>query len=89
MSDRDVTILIKRIVDRAEYLRCDYASRLTMYMDLEVALNTFDLRLEDLLNAGTADFMHDISQIGAHINRVTKKFDPTFVPRYAGEEFRA
>lgn len=86
MSERDQALFIKRIVDRAFYLRCDYASRITMMMDLEAAYKHFNLRFEDLLNAGVADFMHDVQQIGAHINRATKTFDSYFVPRFAGKE---
>lgn len=86
MTETSPTAYIKRIVDRAVYLRCDYASRITMMMDLELANHVFQLRLHDLLNAPIPDFMHDVSGIGAHLNRVTKKFDPTFVPRYAGKE---
>jgi len=86
MSERDQTLFIKRIVDRAVYLRCDYASRITMMMDLEAAVKHFNLRLEELLNAAVADFMHDVQQIGAHINRATKTFDLYFVPRFAGKE---
>lgn len=86
MSERDKTILIKRIVDRAILLRCDYASRITMMVDLEAAYDRFALRLEDLLHAPTLDFLHDVSGIGAHLNRVNKAFDPDFVPRFAGKE---
>lgn len=86
VSERDKIILIQRIVDRATYLGGDYASRLTMMLDLELAYAAFQLRLEDLLNAPTADFLHDVSQIGAYINRATKTFDVDFVPRYAGKE---
>jgi len=86
MSERDQTLFIKRIVDRAVYLRCDYASRITMMMDLEAAVKHFNLRLEELLNAAVADFMHDVQQIGAHINRATKTFDLYFGPRFAGKE---
>lgn len=86
MSERDKIILIQRIIDRASYLGGDYASRLTMMMDLELAYAAFRLRLEDLLSAPTVDFLHDVSQIGAHINRVTKTFDADFVPRFAGKE---
>lgn len=86
MTETSPAAYIRRIVDRAVYLRCDYASRLIMMMDLELASRVFQLRLHDLLNAPIPDFMHDVSGIGAHLNRVTKKFDPTFVPRYAGKE---
>jgi len=75
--------LISRIATRAEELGVMRGKRITLFMDLENAHETFNLRLDDLLNADDFNFSHDITGIQENINRLTKEFENSFVPRYA------
>ena len=44
---------------------------------------SFDLRLNDLLNADDSNFAHDICGIQKNINRETREIENFFVPRFA------
>ncbi len=63
--------------------------RTTLIMDIESADRKFNLRLDELLTAKDADFMHDIAGIINNINRADG-FPATdfglFVPRFAGND---
>ncbi len=45
----------------------------------------FNLRLEDWLNAGSADFYHDIAGIYDHFDRSNLTIKDGFCPRFAGK----
>ena len=75
------------IAKRAEEMELYHGERMTLLMDLESADNTFNLRLEDLLNADNFNFAHDVVGIVNNINRA--EFPATdfglFVPRFGGK----
>lgn len=60
--------------------------KMSLLMDLEVATEKFNLRLEELSNADAFNFAHDICGIQNNINRVTKEFENFFIPRFSGRE---
>lgn len=72
-----------KICQRAEKLGICNTSRFTAMMDIELADKHWQLRLEDWLNADNLNFAHDFVGIQGHINRITKEFAKTFVPRFA------
>lgn len=78
--------LIVEIAERAEELGLLMFDRFSLIMDLEVASDEFNLRLEQLLNADKSNFIHDICGIQNNINRQTKKFENFFIPRYSGQQ---
>ena len=58
--------------------------RMTITMDVTAChLNSYPLRLADLLTAKAGDFSHDVFGIHRHINRETGELENCFVPRYA------
>lgn len=82
MTPREKNLMYLKIVERAEKLEISQGSRLTGIMDLEFADKTFNLRLEEFLNADDFNFSHDYIGIQNNIDRTTKKFG-FFVPRFA------
>ena len=57
-------------------------------MDLEmdiiaVHVNDCKLKLQELLEADTFNFFHDINGISQHINRKNGKLQNCFLPRYS------
>lgn len=82
MKDKERFLMHVKIAQRAEGMDLYTGERFTFLMDLENADNTFNLRLEDLLNADDLNFAHDIIGIVNNINRETKDFG-FFVPRFA------
>lgn len=77
---------IMEIVERAEKQGLIRYSKLSLMMDLELAHDTFNMRLDDLLKASDFDFAHDIAGIQNHIVRQDKIFEDYFVPRFATAE---
>ena len=75
-------LIYLKIVERAEKLGIAQGSRLTGIMDIENADKTFNLRLEEFLNADDFNFAHDYIGIQNNIDRTTKEFG-FFVPRFA------
>jgi hypothetical protein len=74
------------IVKRAESMGIVLGNdRLSALMDLEVANDTFALRLDDFLNADGFNFAHDFTGIQRYIDRNTKTFNNCFYPRYASK----
>lgn len=76
-----------KICERAESLGFE-GERHTLMMDIESADLSFNLRLDDWLNADDFNFMHDINGIRNHIDR--SEFPATnfnfFLPRFASKE---
>lgn len=83
----DEAALITEIVDRAVdmFKRSGVEiDRLSLEMDLTAChLNGCPLRLDELKDASTFDFLHDIRGIAIHIDRATGELGDCFVPRYA------
>jgi len=75
--------LIIEIAKRAEKNHLIAFDRISLIMDLEVAHNQFNLKLENLLNADNFNFAHDIVGIQNNINRRTKEIENLFVPRFS------
>ena len=75
---------ILAIANRAVKEGLNFHDRLSLIMDLELAHEKFNLRLDELLNADKFNFAHDIRGIQQHIDRRNKEFVDCFVPRYAG-----
>lgn len=85
MKDKDKFMTYVKIAQRAEGMDLYNGERMTFLMDLESADGTFNLRLDDLLNADDFNFAHDIVGIINNINRSefpSKDFG-LFVPRFA------
>jgi len=75
--------LINKIVDRADEMNLLDYDKLSLNMDLTLANDTFNLRLEEFLNADKFNFVHDIMGIQRNIDRKKREFDGIFVPRYS------
>jgi len=58
-----------------------FGNRLTLFIDLELAVEKLGIDLERLLNASRFDFIHDIAGIQKDIDRVNKQFSGLFLPR--------
>ena len=78
--------LICEIAKKAEGLNLLHHDRMSMIMDLELAHQKFNLRLEEFLNADHFNFAHDILGIQSNIDRQNLKFDGFFLPRYTKPE---
>lgn len=77
---------IARIASRAQTLLEELnisTDRLSLIMDIEGTNDVCPLDLDALHNADRGNFLHDITGIYKHFNRVTLKLDNGFVPRYA------
>lgn len=83
MLNKDKLNIMVDIAERAEKMNLLFFDRISLIMDLECALNEFDLKLNELLNASNFDFTHDINGIQHHLNRQTKEFTNLFVPRFS------
>lgn len=85
--------LINKINNRAYELGIMYDSRLNHSMDIDYAVQAFDIDLEAWLDSTDTDFMHDYVGIYNNINRdaISLKHSAsqndfgTFVPRFAKE----
>lgn len=77
-----------KIAERAEKEEIYKGERLSLLMDIESADKTFNLKLDEWLNADSFNFAHDVQGIVNNINRNT--FPSTdfgmFVPRFAGNK---
>lgn len=88
---RRKTNLISKINDRAEELGIIVDSRLNHFMDIDYAVQAFDIDLEAWLNSADTDFMHDYVGIYRNIDRdaISLKHSAsqnnfgTFVPRFS------
>lgn len=75
--------LMMEIVKRAKRLGIIMNDNLSFFMDLTAVNNEFGLRLEELLKANDFNFSHDVVGIQRNINRVNRKLENHFIPRYA------
>jgi len=77
---------IRKIAERAEHLGRDLGcplDRLSVAMDITAThANGCPLRLDDLLAAPDFDFLHDVLEIGRHLDRRTGKLPEWFCPRF-------
>ena len=73
---------VRLIAQRANALAGDYSVSETSMDVLAAHLNGCRLRLRGLLEAGSGDFMHDVSGIRAHLDRKTGKLGDCFSPRF-------
>jgi len=55
-------------------------------MDLSAVHHRYPLRLQEFLDSGPLDFVHDISGIMQYFNRNTGDFDCFFEPRFTDYE---
>lgn len=87
-------VLINQIIDRAAELGIMYSSRLSHSMDVNYAVQVFDIDLKAWLDSTNNDFIHDYVGIYKNIDRdaisskhfASKNDFGTFVPRFARNE---
>lgn len=87
-------VLINQIIDRAAELGIMYSSRLSHSMDINYAVQVFDIDLKAWLDFTNNDFIHDYVGIYKNIDRdaisskhfASKNDFGTFVPRFARNE---
>lgn len=74
--------LVKKIADRAvTEMNADLT---TTVMDIIAThANGIPLKLQEMLEAPTLDFLHDIYGIAMHLNRKTGQMEDCFYPRFA------
>ena len=79
--------LMSMIADRAlrelKELGVTHMDKLTIVMDLAATHLDCPLRLAELLETDSSNFIHDIAGINRHMDRETGKLIACFVPRYA------
>lgn len=88
---RERADLINKINNRAYELGIMYGSQLNHTMDIDYAVQAFDIDLEAWLDSNDTDFMHDYVGIYRNINRDTISLNHsvsqndfgTFVPRFS------
>ena len=80
---KDEMLLIAEIAKRAEEKGLLMFDRMSLIMDIQVAHEQFEMKLDELLKADEIDFVHDIVGIQQNIDRKTKKVENCFLPRYA------
>jgi hypothetical protein len=86
MNKKEQFEICMKIANRAEKENLlMFDDKLSFIMDLECAINEFDLRLNDLLNADNFNFSHDIYGIQNNLNRETKEFENCFLPRFSAK----
>ena len=91
---RRKTNLISKINDRAEELGIIVDSRLNHFMDIDYAIQVFNIDLEAWLDSADTDFMHDYVGIYRNIDRdaISLKHAASqndfgiFIPRFARNE---
>lgn len=83
--NRHETELIQRIAARASsLLGARFYTRIDAMLDVSAChLNGCPLDLERLLSADDFNFIHDVSGIHRHLNRVTGELADCFRPRFA------
>ncbi len=79
--------LAKQIVLRAEKELAEYGGikdKMSVQMDIVAThISGCKLKMQELLEAKTFDFLHDVCGIMQHIDRTTGKLQNCFLPRYA------
>lgn len=87
-------VLINQIIDRAAKLGIMYSSRLSHSMDINYAVQVFDIDLKAWLDSTNNDFIHDYVGIYKNIDRdaisskhfASKNDFGIFIPRFAKNE---
>lgn len=87
-------VLINQIIDRAAELGIMYSSRLSHSMDINYAVQVFDIDLKAWLDSTNNDFIHDYVGIYKNIDRdaisskhfASKNDFGIFIPRFAKNE---
>ena len=87
-------VLINQIIDRAAELGIMYSSRLSHSMDINYAVQVFDIDLKAWLDSTNNDFIHDYVGIYKNIDRdaisskhfASKNDFGIFIPRFARNE---
>lgn len=87
-------VLINQIIDRASELGIMYSSRLSHSMDINYAVQVFDIDLKAWLDSTNNDFIHDYVGIYKNIDRdaisskhfASKNDFGIFIPRFAKNE---
>ena len=87
-------VLINQIIDRAAELGIMYSSRLSHSMDINYAVQVFDIDLKAWLDSTNNDFIHDYIGIYKNIDRdaisskhfASKNDFGIFIPRFAKNE---
>lgn len=75
--------LINDIMMRAAKLNETFnTKRISLLLDLQATHINYGLDLEALFHANDFNFMHDVSGIWNHFDRVTKRLDSAFTPRF-------
>lgn len=80
--------LMGAIAKRADEMGLLMFDRVSLVMDLEVATEEFNLRLDEFLNADNFNFSHDVVGIQQHIDRDNGEMVKKFVPRFAGHTIK-
>lgn len=80
---REYYLLLQKLADRAADQNLLMYDKTSLEMDLDLAFDKFNLKLEGLLKADDFNFAHDICGIQNHINREKERFEGFFIPRYA------
>lgn len=83
MTSKEKFMMYVKLAQRAEGMGIYNGERINLLMDIENADKAFNLRLEELLNADDANFVHDIVGIVNNIDRSNPTDFNFFVPRYA------
>lgn len=83
MFDKSRFMTYVKIAQRAEGMGIYKGERINLLMDIENADKAFNLRLEELLNADDANFVHDVIGIVNNIDRRNPTDFNFFVPRFA------
>lgn len=78
--------IVNKIIERAENMDLLGSDRVSLLMDINIAHKTFNLRLNDFLEADDFNFSHDIVGIQNHVNRESKTMEDFFLPRFAGNQ---
>jgi hypothetical protein len=90
---RDELKLIGFIADRAVNLTTFYGApvqKIDVMMDIQATIDGgVPLRLQDLLNADSGNFIHDIVGIRNNLNRKTGKLENCFSPRFTDRKVKA
>lgn len=77
--------LVVKILQRAKALGIIRTAWITACIDLDKAIERFNLRLDEMLESDDLNFIHDFVGIQNNINRATGEFENCFLPRYSGE----
>lgn len=80
--------LMGAIAKRADEMGLLMFDRMSLIMDLEVATEEFNLRLDEFLKADNFNFSHDVVGIQQHVDRENRKMVNIFVPRFAGQDVK-